>query len=219
MQYEPSYYIGKYRRPILIAVILIVICSVGFTIWHNIRLAAERRGKLPVPVYVVPRDATVMLSNGQQLTTRGTAYIAPGNYKVTVASDGFDTQTRDVRVTSDAVPYIYIGLAGRSTQAKSWQQAHQSDYQQLEILTVERNREYNTLFKSRNQIVNILPIKDPYYSIDYRNYDDRSIELVVWGTSPQTRRAALDLLRKKGYEPTDYRISYDGFENPLEATP
>lgn len=196
---------------------LIVLCSITLTIWYTIHLAMERRGKLPVPVQIVPREAIATLSNGQRLPTRGTAYIAPGNYTVSVSSDGFSSQKRDVRVTSSAVPYIYIGLAGKSDEAKTWQQNHQADYQQLEILTVERNREYNTLFKSRNQIVSVLPVKDPYYSIDYRNYDDASIELVIWGTSPQTRQAALDFLRKKGYEPSDYRVQYDGFSNPLEA--
>lgn len=215
MQYEPAYYIGKYRRYIIMGVILLVLLITGATIWYNLQLAEQRRGKLAVPVDVVPNDANVVLSTGQQLPSRGTAYISPGNYNVTVSKQGFASQTRPLRVTQDAVPYIYIGLVGTTQEAKNWVDTHPEEYQRLQSLTVVKNQAYNTLFKSNNTIVNILPIKDPYYSVDYRNYNDESIELVIWGTSPATRQAALDQIRAKGYDPTDYRISYDGFDNPL----
>lgn len=215
MQYEPAYYIGKYRRHIVIVVSLCVLLITSVTIWYNLQLAEQRHGKLAVPVSVVPSDAEVKLSNGQPLPGRGTVYIAPGNYSVTVSKQGFVSQTRPLRVAQDAVPYIYIGLAGESEDAKNWVSTHREEYQHLESLAVSKNREYNTLFKSNNSIVNNLPIKDPYYSVDYRNNDDQSIELIIWGTSPATRQAALDQIRAKGYEPTDYRISYDGFINPL----
>ena len=217
MQYELSYYIGKYRLAILIGIVLLVIACVSAAIYSSYQASQQRRGKLPVPVEVVPRDATVKTNTGEELPSRGEAYLKPGEYKVTVARDGFATQTRDLRVSEDATPYIYIGLAGKSKESIDWQESHRPEYQRLELLTVEKNREYNTLFKSTNPIVNILPIKDPYYSIDYRNHDDKSVELIVWGTSAEKRQAAFAFLRKKGYEPTDYRIQYDGYKNPLET--
>ncbi|MBH2007659.1 carboxypeptidase regulatory-like domain-containing protein [Candidatus Saccharibacteria bacterium] len=217
MQYELSYYLGKYRLAILVGVVLLVVLCIFVAIYSTYQASQQRRGKLPVAVEVVPRDATVKTNTGEALTSRGEAYLKPGEYKVTVAREGFASQTRDLRVSEDSTPYIYIGLAGKSKESIDWQESHKSEYQRLELLTVEKNREYNTLFKSANPIVNILPIKDPYYSIDYRNYDDKSVELVVWGTSAEKRQAALTFLRKKGYEPTDYRIQYDGYKNPLEA--
>lgn len=217
MDYELSYYIGKYRRAILIGVVLIVLMSVGATIWYNLYLGEQRRGKLAVPVQVVPSDARVTLSTGQLLPSSGTAYIAPGTYRVTVDKQGFARQTRDLRVSTSALGYVYIGLVGTTKETTQWQAQHQAEYQRLETLAVARNRDYNSLFVSTNPIVGVLPIKDPYYSVDYRNRDDASIELLVWGTSPHARQAALDMLRRKGYEPTDYRISYDGFTNPLET--
>ncbi len=216
MKYDLSYYIEKYRRPALVAVALCVVLILGIVAYHQIRLAMERSGTIAVPVEVVPRDAQVTLSNGDELPGRGTAYIAPGEYEVTVKKEGFATQTRDLRVSAAAVPYIYIGLTGKSEEAKAWQESHTRDYQNLELLTVAKNRDYTTLFRSANPIVEILPIRDPYYTISYRNYDDTSIELVIFGTSPRYRAVALEFLRDKGYEPTDYRISYEGFENPLK---
>lgn len=217
MDYELSYYLGKYRRQLLAGLIVCVVLVVGMTIWYNIWLAQQRAGKIAVPVQVVPTDASVTLSTGQPLPQSGTAYIVPGTYKVTVKREGFDSQTRDLRVSDNALGYIYIGLVARSDDAKAWQARHQAEYQHLETLTVARNRDYNALFESTNPIVNVLPIKDPYYSVDYQNHDDASVELVIWGTSPHSRQAALSMLRSKGYDPTDYRVRYDGFDNPLEA--
>jgi len=216
MQYELSYYIDKYRKPAIIATIVLFIVLAATITYYTLQLAEQRRGKIAVPVQVVPHDANVKLSTGETLPSNGTAYIAPGEYKVTVSYDGFTSQRRDLRVSSTAKPFIYTGLVGKTKEAKQWQVDNQADYGELETLTVERAREYNTLFKSNNPIVNVLPIKDPYYTIDYRNYDDKSIELIIYGVSPKYRQVALNFLRSKGYEPTDYRISYDNFDNPLE---
>lgn len=214
MQYEPAYYIGKYRNYILVAGVFLITFTVGFTIYTQWRNSIERVGKIAVPVEVVPRNAKVEL-DGKQITSRGTAWIAPGEYKVTVSREGFESQTRSVRVSKDATPYIYIGLSGKSDEAKKWQESHSAEYQRLELLTIQKSRDYNKHFKSNNPIVTILPVKDPYYSIDYKNHDDKSIELIIYGTSPRYRQAAVDFLRKKGYEPTDYRVTYEGFKNPL----
>lgn len=218
MQYDISYYLAHYRRRFIIVTLLLVVLLTGVTAYVQIRTAQQRAGKIAVPVEVVPRDATVVLSNKQPLPSSGVAYIAPGEYKVTVKKEGFTTQTRDLRVSAAAVPYIYIGLSGESREAKSWQERNARDYQKLEIITVEKNRDYTTLFRSANPIVEILPIKDPYYTIDYRNRNDTSIELIIHGTSPRYREAAVAYLRSKGYEPTDYHVVYDGFINPLEDT-
>ena len=217
MQYELSYYLGKYRRQLLAGVIVLVLLLIGLVAFYTIRTSQQHQGKIAVPVEVVPRDAKVTLSTGEELTSRGTTYIKPGEYEVSVTKEGFETQNRPLRVSNDSVPYIYIGLAGKTKEAKEWQENNLSEYGRLELLTVEKNREYDTLFSSANPIIEGLPIQDPYYSIDYKNRDDRSIELIIWGTSPKNRQAAIDLLRNKNYEPTDYRVLYDGFDNPLET--
>lgn len=220
MQYDLSYYLAHYRRRIITGVILAFVVITGVIIFAQVQTARERQGTIAVPVEVVPRDATVKLSDGQQLPNRGAAYIKPGDHKVIVSKEGFTTRTYNLRVSENSVPYIYIGLAGKTKEAKDWQKNHARDYQNLELLTVEKNRDYTTLLRSANPIVEILPIKDPYYTIDYRNGDNDSIELSIFGTSPRYREIALEYLRSKGYDPTDYRITYEGFENPLveEAT-
>lgn len=215
MKYDLSYYLAHYRRYIIAGVALVIAVAIGVTIYVQLNIASQRKGTIAVPVEVVPKDATVTLSNDQKLPSRGTAYIKPGEYIVTVEKEGFATQTRDLRVSAAAVPYIYVGLVGESDEAKKWEQNNKRAYQNLELLTVAKNRDYTTLFRTANPIVEILPVKDPYYTIDYRNHDDTSIELIISGTSPRYREVAIAYLRDKGYEPTDYRITYEGFVNPL----
>lgn len=215
MQYDLSYYFALYRRRIVVGAIVMFVAITGVIIFAQVQTARERHGTVAVPVQVVPGDASVTLSNNQELPSRGTAYIKPGDYKVTVAKEGFSTRTYNLRVSDTSVPYIYIGLAGKTKEAKNWQKNHARDYQNLELLTVEKNRDYTTLLRSAHPIVEILPIKDPYYTIDYRNSDNDSIELIIFGTSPRYREVAIEYLRDKGYDPTDYRITYEGFKNPL----
>lgn len=214
MQYELSYYIGKYRAWIFSTTIAIIVLVSSLVIYFQWQQANLHQGKIAIPVEVVPRDANVTL-DGKPLPSRGTAWITPGNYKVTVSKDGFASYTNSLRVSEDATPYIYVALAGKSDNAKKWQETNRADYSRLELLTIQKSREYNTRFKSNNPIVSILPIKDPYYTIDYRNYNDTSVELIIYGTSPRYREAAIDFLRSKGYDPTDYRVTYEGFVNPL----
>ncbi len=214
MQYEPAYYIGKYRTHIFVTFIVLLVAIISFVIYTQWRNSIERAGKIAVPVEVAPRDASVKLGD-DSITSRGTAWITPGEYEVVVTREGFKSQTRTIRVSEDAEPYIYIALAGNTDKAKKWQESHQSEYKRLELLTIQKSREYNTRFKSNNPIVNILPIKDPYYSIDYRNNNDKNIELIIYGTSPQYRQVAVDFLRKQGYDPIDYKVTYEGFKNPL----
>lgn len=217
MQYEPAYYIGKYRARIFAAVLATLIVSVSLAIYHHVQTQEARRGKIAVPVEVVPRDATVTIPGETDLPSRGDIYLKPGDYKVTVKKPGFETQTRTVRVSREGSPYVYVGLAGASKSAKKWVTQHTREYQRLEYLTTEKSREFGAKFKANNPIIADLPINDPYYSVSYRNRDDATVELIIWGTSPATRMAALNLLRDKGHEPTDYHITYDGFKNPLET--
>lgn len=216
MQHEPIYYLRKYRWAILAGLVCLCVVIAGGVWLLQQRQAKERAGKLPVAVTVVPSDATVTLSNGTKLRSKGDSYVKAGVYTVSVKKKGFVSHAQELIVSKETVPYVYVGLEGNSKQAKEWQQRHIRDYQQLELLTVRKNRTYNAKFKTANPIVRVLPIKDPYYTVDYRSPDGAAIELMIWGTSPKNRQAALDAVRAKGFDPTDYTITYENFTNPLK---
>ncbi len=215
LRYDLSYYFQKYQRPLKWGGLGLVVLIIGASCLYFILSAASHKGKIAVPVQVVPADATIMLDHTTELDT-GTAYITPGMHHITVTSPGFSSVEKDYRIERYNAPAIYIALNGQSDDAKQWQQRHHNDYRKLELLTTKQAHTYAKKFQARNPIVKDLPIKDPYFTISYRNIDDKTIKLTIWGTSARYREFAINYLRSKGYEPTDYHIDFTNFHNPLD---
>jgi hypothetical protein len=215
--YDFSYYYQKHRRSIVIIGTLLLASLIIGTAIYQYQLSKNRQGKLAVPVQIVPSDAEVYVDNIERLSG-DTVYIAPGNREISVKKEGFETVTKKYRIESYNNPAIYIGLAAESEEAKEWQRIHYNDYKQLEVLAAKQAVEYSKGFSERNPIVKVLPVKDPYFTISYRNIDDKSVRLTIWGTSPRYREFAIGHLRKLGFEPTDYDIEFTGFKNPLGDT-
>lgn len=215
MQYEPSYYLQKYKKKILLwgVVLLVCVSVVGFAMLQQV--IELRKGKIAVPIHVVPHDASIEI-DGQKYTP-GTQYLAPGDYTARIIKDGFHTTTQQLRVNDYSHPVLYAGLAPASEEAKQWQRRNNHQYAKLERLSFEQSQKYGQEFQKRWPIVQSLPIKDPYFTIGYKNINDRDIILTIKGTSPRYRELAIDELRKKGFEPTDYRIEFIGFNNPLKG--
>lgn len=214
LNYDLSYYFNKYKQPIKWVSLVIFITLMIYVIVSLVMGVFERQGKIAVPVSLVPADATIYV-DGEKISRSGTIYIKPGQRQVKVTSPGFESVEKTYRIYDYNAPGIYIGLIGQSDSAKKWQQNNQFRYRKLELLATEKAHQYNQLFEERNPIVKDLPIKDPYFTISYRNIDDKTIKLTIWGTSARYRQYALNYLRQLGYEPTDYEIEFSNFTNPL----
>jgi hypothetical protein len=215
--YDFSYYYQKHYKTVVITSIILFVCLIVGLIAYQYKLSIERQGKIAVPMQVVPSDAEVYLDNTERLSS-DTVYITSGTHDITVKKAGFSTVTKSYRIKTYNEPAIYISLVGESEDAKKWQQAHNNEYKKLEVLAAEQAAKYSQSFSERNPIVKALPVKDPYFTISYRNVDDESVRLTIWGTSPRYREFAIDHLRKIGFEPTDYEIEFTGFKNPLGDT-
>lgn len=214
--YDLSYYLSKYKAQLKWLATAIFIAVMVFMIVSLITNFIERQGKIGVPVSLVPADASLYV-DGQKVSSSGTAYLKPGKRQVKVASPGFTSIEKTYLVYDYNTPAIYVGLSGETKEAKKWQQNNLFRYRKLELLATENAHKYTELFQERNPIVKDLPIKDPYFTISYRNIDDKTIKLTIWGPSARYRQFALDQLRQKGYEPTDYQIEFENFNNPLAA--
>lgn len=175
---------------------------------------ANRHGKLAVVVSVVPRDASVVVS-GKHLGN-GTHYLQAGTYDVSVSKDGFKTQTKKIIVTDDKEQNVVaVSLAPESEEAKKWANEHEDDYRKNEVYgSIEANSN-GKYFTEKNPITTKLPFVDPYFTIGYIANDDQSITLTVITPSPRYRFYAVEQIRKFGYDPTDFKISFKDFRNPL----
>jgi hypothetical protein len=213
MQYEIIDYLRLYKRQIILwgSVLLVCILVLSFALWQQ--SIESRKGKIAVTIRTAPADATVTISSRKY--KQGKQYVTPGEYKVRISKDGFIDATQPLRVNNSSQPAVYAGLAPKTAEAKQWYQRHRAEYAKIEQLSFQQSQSYGEAFQKKWPIVSSLPIRDPYFTIGYKNINDADILLTVEATSPRYRELAIEQLYKKGFDPTDYPIEFNGFKNPL----
>jgi len=183
--------------------------------WWGIATFIDRYDKIPVVVSVVPSDSKVMFDDKAE--GNGTHYMPAGTYKVTTSKDGFDTQTETVVVTNKKEQNVVaVSLTAKSGDAKKWAKEHEADYaknQTYGAIEAESNGKY---FASKNPITTKLPYNDPYFTIGYTTNNDQSITLTIVTPSPRYRFYAVQKIRDLGYDPTNFKVIFKDFHNPLE---
>ena len=208
MYYE-SIQRNKRRIQLIIGVVLCMLIA-----W-SVFLIVQRQGKTTVVVAVVPNDARVTFNDNN--VGRGTHWIKDGTYTVTASKQGFETITKKVFIDEEKEQNVVtLSLAPRSDEAKEWAKAHEQDYKKNEVyggIEASTNGKY---FSSLHPITTELPYKDPYYTLGYTTNSDQSITLTIDTLSPRYRFYAVQKIRDLGYDPTDYRINFRDFDNPLE---
>lgn len=211
------YIIDRYKKWLIISLIIMIIATIiGVTVSWIIEIN-HRQGKLPVKIKIIPSSAKVMIDNQQIKITNGDVYLTPGNHTIEVSQDGFNTIKNNFDVQDWHTPGQYIGLTPESEEAKKWYNKNLRLYKDIELATYNESQDYGKKFNERWPIVNSLPIKDPYFTISYRTVQETGdIYLTIKGTSPRYRMFAINHLRSLGFEPTDYKIEFIGFDNPLK---
>lgn len=214
MQYDFGHYLRTYKRPILVwsSIVLACVLVISLAVWQQ--SIETRRGKIAVEIRTAPSDAAVEIAGVKY--GQGEQYLAPGEYTAHISKEGFADATQQLRVNHHSQPAVIAGLSPKSEEAKAWYERSRHEYAKIEQLSLAQAHKYGEAFQERWPIVTSLPLRDPYFTIGYKNVDDRDIILTIKATSPRYRELALDELRVKGYEPTDYKIEFSGFTNPLE---
>jgi len=197
----------------LVAAVLIVIFL--FSLIAN-------SGKTAVTVEVIPNDANLTM-NGKTVKP-GTLRLSPGEYTVEAAKDGFETDTYTVTVGDEN---LEVGLIPTpvSDEALAWLNENPEIQLRREELGGQRAAQRGLAFEAETPLLtqlphnSILPYKGEYgpFSVDYGPSREREfgIFLLISNSSPDGRRNALEWIRDQGYDPTDFEIVYDDFDNPL----
>lgn len=203
----------KNRRTIIVGVIGFVLLLICWAIYDQV----SHIGKIAVTITTVPRDATITIND--RSTRSGTHWLVPGTYTIGASKDGFVSRKKQVDVTPDKKQNVVsLALSPQSESAKAWAAAHADDYSNngpYGAIEAQANGEY---FAKQNPIVTALPYKDPYYKIDYEQGSGNSVTLTVTTSSPRYRYFAVKTIRDLGYNPTDYKIIFKNFQNPLGAS-
>lgn len=205
-------FIQTHKRKIVWLVSLLVAILL---VWTAVTLTS-RIGKVATTFAVVPSDAAVTV-DGKKMSS-GTHWLNAGKYEVVVQKDGFATKKKTINVTNAKKQNVTaISLNPESEEAKEWAKQHEKDYSKNERYgAIEANAE-GQYFSETNPITTELPYKDPYYTIGYMPNSDNSIDLTITTESPRYRFYAIEKIRELGYDPTDFKIIFKDFKNPLEA--
>lgn len=174
----------------------------------------SRLGKVGVTISAVPRDASVTI-NGK-VASSGTHWLIPGNYTVTASKEGFKQRTKTVIATKDKKQNaVALSLAPQSEKAQKWAEANERAYKANEAYGAIEARANGEYFRVQHPIASVLPYTDPYFTLAYEAQPDNSIVLTVATTSPRYRYLAIEKLRELGYNPSDFRVMFTDFKNPL----
>jgi hypothetical protein len=207
--------LSEFMRQHKIITTIIAILLVGL-IAYTVYLSISRAGKEPVTIYLIPGDTKLTIDNQQYRA--GTAYIKPGTYNVSASREGFESLERTVTIDQPNTTVIDISLTPVSDEAKQWQQDNMDLYKEFQVRTGIRANEFGEQFREQFPIVTKIPFSNFIYTIGYRlkNPDNASEGITIEITAiTGYREAALDKIREFGFDPTDYEINFNNFENPF----
>lgn len=197
---------------VLFAVISLVILITSFNLY-------QRSGKFPLTLAVAPNDSIVKLNDVH--VKPGTQYLKSGVYKITVVHDGYTNYTKTVTIDNkSATKSTAIPLIPVSDDAIKWVKEHRNEYDAVLSAAKSEENERLTLLKAANPITENMPFKNLLYGINYQAdpADTTGTRIRIEITSTESyRTAALYQIRKWGYDPTDYRITFNDYKSPFSS--
>ena len=195
---------------IVISTLILLIFFVFLSIFLNAR---NHEGKVLVTVEVIPKDSIIILNN-QKISNKD-IYLKPGKYTYKVEHKNFSTYKSSLIVSEKSHPNILVGLSPNNEKGQKWYKRNKSAYREIQQKSFEISKEYNEYMLKKWPIVNSLPIKDPYFTIGYTRDGNENITITINAPSARYRQEALNFLIKKGFDPTNYKIDFIGYKNPL----
>ena len=208
MVYEILYWLESHKKLLIRAAVVAVVIFIGFSIFTYI----DRRGKTGVDVDVFPSNAKVDIKN-HGVVGRGTTYLKPGTYQYTISSEGYEPRDGTLFVGTAAPANIYGSLIDKDG---NYTEAEQRQIRKIEGKGGDASRRYTDTFRERYPITDYLPIKDAYYQIGYLvNEKGEDFHLTVYTESPLYRNLALKRIRSIGENPSNYKIVFKDYKNPI----
>ena len=190
----------------------IAIVAIGYSIYNQVANA----GKIAVTVATTPSDAEVTI-DGKKVS-QGTIYLTPDHtYNVKVHKDGFQDISQDQHISASNNS-ILANLLAVSDEAKKWAEAHQDDYLAVEAKGGEAANQRGEAFTDKNPITEVLPYENLIYSIGYRSdpSDKSGNSIIISIDAPEgARNAAVQQIHDLGYDPTQFKIEFNDYENPF----
>ncbi len=209
---------SKQQKIIAIALGLIFIVA----IIYSLSILIYRHGKIAVVTKYAPFTASVKV-NGEAIKNDAVNYLVPGEYKVEVSLEHFDSAQSTVEI-SENKKHIIGSLNASDSEGESITDGRQADFLEVEGIFGDLAVQANAARRAANPILKYLPINKVLYSISYQGQDDGSFRVII-----KSNYTYQDVAVARLYElpeevvPSEYYIKfgddyYDPFYSELVAS-
>ena len=169
-------------------------------------------------VLVVPTDATILI-DGEKFENGIYENLLVGKRKVVISREGFDTMEFEIELKRDERTRIYEYLGGNSEWYASL--TDPDTLYLIDIIKEYHGQQQLVDLRARYPVMESLPIIFEHYYNNYTEYISYRIDggqykeckqsfcLKITDFSGGNYNRALDYMREKGYNPSDYEIIYE----------
>lgn len=191
---------------------LATLVALGAIIYGGIK----NQGKVSVKLLSVPADAQIKINDVN--FSVGDIYLVPGSYRVEASKAGFDDYSYTANIANKDGQSILVLLYPNTPDTEKWATDNRKLYTDLEDVAGEQASDLGSEFQKKNPIVADLPYSNYLFTIGYRtdpsdlSGDSIIIDIVA---SPSRREEAVQQIRNMGYDPVNYKISFNNYRNPF----
>lgn len=197
------------RKQLIIGVIILffIIC-----IFAIITFIIDLPKTTKISILVSPTDSKVTLNQVQY--SSGNQKVIPGEYKIKIERQGFNTEETEIKIGKNEHKYIYYCLKP-DEEHKNWFKEHKKDQEACDQV----NQALNEIQKSETMQDPIFSVT-PYHSDEKRFYidselnKDHGITVKIRPMSCKTeiknilKQNALNYLKSQNINPEQYKIEY-----------
>lgn len=191
--------------------ILLFLSSVAI-LFYGIITYVTRVDTTPVSLLISPDKAEITFDN-QKATGSQVVHIKPGAYDFKASRSGFEDKTIHVEVKKGSPLKLVFALKPLTNEAAKEAQSS-SKISEIDKTTTDRLASEQKSLEKANPVIKKLPIKNLIYSIGYKMDPSRTNGVIVEIDAPEGyRNAAINELKKQGFDPTTLNITFRDYAN------
>jgi PEGA domain len=205
-------YFERYKKIIILMCVLLVtllLLNFGYNLWQS-----KTKGTLIVEAG--PPDLTMTL-NGKQYGSPGKLYVSEGTYDLVFTRKEFSTYKTSVTLTKGNKETVLVALYATTAAGREYLEKHRDVQAKIEKIAGKIDAKATNELLQKYPLISVLPTTQAVggagkFTIDYRvnstSNGVQSPEITVTYDGQQTKDAAIEWIKFRGFDPSKYTINY-----------
>ena len=204
-----------YKRIIIWAVVGFVLLIVGISVANMIW---GKTYSATLDLMIAPSDSKILV-NGELMKT-GEHRVKPGEYKIEVSRDGFESEVESVSLGEGETKTVLMALTPNDPSTMDWYDTHEEDATIADGVASQMYMEYAEEMTEEYDIVEDLPANTYSYIVGYGDCsDDGGPDFcVVIKAEFGYRDEAVKYLQNTGKDMAKYRVKVLDYSSPFVDT-